>query len=119
MMLNQKELIKRKSPELLAAAAEVRLGSSSNPFNTSSLTIIPDLGRPELNRGGMPSLVNGYSSVGIDINPFDLAYRSDTKEEYLVDFGSLLVRAAWAANTGGASEGAKTVTRGVWISLTT
>lgn len=118
-MLNQKELMKRRSGELLAAVTEVRLGSSSNPFNTSSLTIVPAVPRKELNRGGMPSLVNGYSSVGIDLNPFDLAYRSDTKEEYLVDFGSLLVRAAWAASTGGASEGARTITRGVWISLTT
>ena len=118
-MFSLKNNFELKNKDVAPAIQSVRLGSSTNPFNTSSLTIIPDLGRPELNKGGMPSLVNGYSSVGIDINPFDLAYRSDTKEEYLVDFGSLLVRAAWAASTGGASEGARTITRGVWISLTT
>lgn len=116
-MLTEMEKLRSKRDVFLPGSNAARLGSSSNPFNTSSLTIIPDLGRAELNRGGMPSLVNGYSSVGIDTNPFDLAYRADTKEEYLVDFGSLLVRAAWAASSGGASEAARTVTRGVWISL--
>ena len=63
----------------------------------------------------MPSLVGGYSSYGLDLNPFDLAYRADEKTDYYIDFGSLLVRTAWAASSGGSSEAAKTVGKQIFF----
>ena len=63
----------------------------------------------------MPDLVGGYSSLGFDINPLDISYRAEEKVDYYIDFGSALVRVAWAANTGGASEAAKTI--GIKIEL--
>ena len=42
-----------------------------------------------------------YSSYGIDLNPFDYAYRSDTKEEYYVDLSVALFELGIAYVTGG------------------
>ena len=92
-----------------AAFQSIRLGNTTNPFNTNSFTAVQALPRVELNRGKMPDLVGGYSSLGFDINPLDISYRAEEKVDYYIDFGSALVRVAWAANNGGASEAAKTI----------
>jgi hypothetical protein len=76
---------------------------------------MPTTARKELNRGVIPPLVNGYSSFSIDLNPLDIAYRANEKSDYYIDFGSLLVRTAWAASSGGSSEAAKTVGKQIFF----
>ena len=106
----------RKPKDFLKPSIQsVRLGLSTNPLNTQSLTIVPSIGRAELNRGTMPNLVGGYSSIGLDLNPFDLAYRAEEKTDYYIDFGSLLVRTAWAASSGGSTEAAKTIGKQIFF----
>lgn len=42
-----------------------------------------------------------YSSYSLDLNPFDLAYRADTKEEYYVDLATGLIEIGLAFVSGG------------------
>lgn len=42
------------------------------------------------------------TSGSLDLNPFDLAYRADTKEEYYYDLATALVEVGLAYVTGGA-----------------
>jgi hypothetical protein len=115
MYLLGKDEFRTKKDSLQSAYQSVRLGVSTNPLNTTTLTIVPTTPREKLNRGVIPPLVNGYSSFAIDLNPLDIAYRADQKSDYYIDFGSLLVRTAWAASTGGSSEAAKTAARGIFF----
>ena len=96
----------RKKRDVVSTAFQsVRLGSTTNPFDTNSFTAVQALPKELLQDYTAPE--GSYSSYGFDLNPFDIAYRSDTKEGYYIDFGSVLVRAAFAANTGGVSEASK------------
>lgn len=101
MFLTADEQIRFRRDANVAAVQSVRLGASTNSLDTQSFTAVQALPRAELNRGTMPNLVNGYSSLGFDINPFDIAYRSETKEEYYMDYGYFLLRVAYSAMTGG------------------
>lgn len=107
-MLNTLGEFRSRKDELVPAYQSVRLGTTSNPFDVTSFTAVQALPREEVNLGGMPSLVSGYSSIGIDLNPFDIAYRADSKEEYFVDLATLTVKIGWAAATGGSSEALRT-----------
>ena len=49
-----------------------------------------------------------YSSYGFDINPFDIAYRSETKEEYYVDLAYGLFKIGTALSSGGVLPAAQT-----------
>lgn len=102
MMLSQFENFRSRKDENIGAIQSVRLGTSTLPVNTNSFTAVQPLPRKEWNRGTVPNLVNGYSSLGFDINPFNIAYRADSKEEYAVDYGYFLLRTVTAAVTGGA-----------------
>ena len=44
-----------------------------------------------------------YSSFRIDLNPLDLAYRVDTREEAIIDIVLYIGKIALAYGTGGAS----------------
>lgn len=90
----------KKDSSLLAAFQSVRLGATTNPFDTNSFTAVQALPRELLQDFTAPT--GSYSSYGFDINPFDIAYRADTKTDYYVDYGSLLARVAFTASTGGA-----------------
>lgn len=54
------------------------------------VTVVPYT--PVQGRGRELPMGLSYSSVGFDINPFDIAYRADTKEEAAADLGYLLFR---------------------------
>lgn len=115
MYLLGKDEFRSRKDSLQSAYQSVRLGVSTNPLNTTTLTIVPTTTREELNRGVIPPLVNGYSSFGIDLNPLDIAYRADEKEEYYIDFGSALVRTAWSLSSGGSSEAVKTLGKQIFF----
>lgn len=51
---------------------------------------------------------DAYSSFGIDTNPFDFAYRVDTKEEAIIDIILWTGKIALAYATGGVSAAANT-----------
>ena len=102
MFLTDEKLRSRRDAPI-AATQSVRLGASTNSLDTQSFTAVQPLPRAELNRGTMPNLVNGYSSLGFDLNPFDIAYRSETKEEYYQDYGYFLLRVAYSGISGGSS----------------
>ena len=104
MMLSQLEQFRTRKDENVAAVQSVRLGTSTLPVNTNSFTAVQPLPRKELNRGTIPNLVNGYSSLGFDINPFDIAYRAGSQKEYAKDFGYFLLRTTTAGLTGGADK---------------
>lgn len=55
-----------------------------------------------------------YSSIGFDYNPFDIAYRADTKLEFLVDAGLLLFNVGYAGVTGGAGPAVRAIGTGLW-----
>lgn len=55
-----------------------------------------------------------YSSVGFQLNPFDIAYRADTKQEFLVDAGTLLFNVGYATATGGAGSAVRAIGTGLW-----
>ena len=42
-----------------------------------------------------------YSSYSLDLNPFDLAYRADTKEQYYRDVAEALIEVGLAYVSGG------------------
>ncbi len=109
-MFENLEFTRRKRDSGIAKLNySTKLGQVAKPIVANKVTTIVPTARPELNRGTMPTLVNGYSTSGFDINPFDLAYRADTREEYLIDFGVFLVRiAAAAGGPGGAAAVNKT-----------
>lgn len=116
-LLGKEEFLKKrdaksKRRKTLRQYQGARLGRSTDPANTT--TFIPAVPREELNLGGMPNIVSGYSSIGIDLNPFDIAYRADTLEEYYVDLGTLFAKAAWSYGTAGAGPAAATIFREVW-----
>lgn len=115
MYLLGKDEFRSRKDSLQSAYQSVRLGVSTNPLNTTTLTIIPTRARQELNRGVIPPLVNGYSLFGIDLNPFDIAYRAEEKTDYYIDYGSLLVRTAWGFSTGGSTEAAKAVGKQIFF----
>ena len=101
-MFENTELIKRKRDFGTAKLNySTKLGQVGKPLTVNKVTTVVPIDRPELNRGVMPSLVNGYSTSGFDINPFDMSYRADTREEYLVDYGVFMVRFVASASTGG------------------
>jgi len=116
-LLGKEKFLKKRDVKILKNKDFIqiqgpRLGRSTSPANTT--TFIPAVPREELNLGGMPNIVSGYSSIGIDLNPFDLAYRADTLEEYYVDLGTLFAKAAWSYGTAGAGPAAATILREVW-----
>ena len=49
-----------------------------------------------------------YSSFRIDLNPLDLAYRVDTREEAIIDIVLYIGKIALAYGTGGLSVAAQT-----------
>lgn len=107
-MLSQLEEFRSRINELSPAFQSVRLGATTNVLDTNSFTAVQPIPREELNRGQMPNLVNGYSSLGFDFNPLDIAYRADTKEEYYQDYGYFLLRVAYSGMSGGSTAAVET-----------
>lgn len=52
-------------------------------FGDEKVTIVPANPRPVLNDTRFAT--GSYSSYGLDINPFDFAYRAETKQEAYID----------------------------------
>ena len=104
-MLSQLEQFRLNRDEMLPSFQSVRLGATTNPFDTNSFTAVQALPRELLQDFTAPE--GSYSSYGFDLNPLDIAYRGDSKEDYAIDFGSLLARTVFAYATGGAAPAAK------------
>lgn len=47
-------------------------------------------------RNDVQFATGSYSSYSLDLNPFDLAYRADTKEQYYRDVGNALIEVGLA-----------------------
>lgn len=101
MFKNLEDIKRKQEPNIGKLNYSTYLGQVGSGLSVNKVTIMSAGTRPELNRGVMPTLVNGYSTSGFDINPFDMAYRADTREEYLVDYGVFTVRFVASASTGG------------------
>ena len=52
-------------------------------------------------RNDVQFATGSYSSYSLDLNPFDLAYRADTKEQYYRDVGEALIEVGLAYVSGG------------------
>lgn len=60
-------------------------------------------------KNGTYPLGLSYSSVGFDINPFDIAYRASTKQEAAADLAYLLFRVGYTFGAAPLSIGRTTV----------
>lgn len=49
-----------------------------------------------------------------DLNPFDLAYRADTKQEFIMDAGTLLFNVGYAGATAGTGPALRAIGTGLW-----
>lgn len=76
------------------------LGHQSVSLGMSpKVTVVP--AKPRLIRNDVSFNFGSYETQRFDINPFDIAYRSETKEDYFVDLGYAIGKLAFSYYTGG------------------
>ena len=101
MFLGDESIYKRKdAPRLMAQAlGDTSHGITMKP-SVNNVNIVTPLGRDPIQDIRFSD--GSYSSYGIDINPFGIAYRADTPGEFVTDLALATAQAGAFLIPGGA-----------------